>query len=602
MSEKKSETLRVVGLPVRGHHPANARDRLESVLRVMLDPLRTHALGWPGSPPDEFRRVCACGDGSCQRLLDVQVEALTEALLQERMHPDRGIVARVGVGGGKTLISLLLPTILRCRRPGLLVPSKLREKTHRALPEIRRHWRVRSDLLVHTYEEVSTRPEMLSDLGVDLWVCDESHRLARISAGRTRRVVRFARMRPECRWVFLSGTFDKRGPRDSAHLVEMSLREGSYLPTNDGELGSWEQVLSSRGSPEASDWGTFRPLVDAWGEDLVRWDRSAADRTQLCREALERRVWSCPGVVTQHVMSCDASILIRRVTRPASAEVSGAIMSLEATKKIPGSGGVSVVSDQDMARVSDTLSLGFYYRWCWERTRAGKPDQVWIGARCVWSGELSDYLVPTGQGDRCGVDTPGHVAVLASQDSALLPRSLVEAWRRWDAVRGRYRIQYLDDVQTGGGDCEVVPVEPVWLTGEVIEWMAAEFGDPGTVVWYRHRAVAAALREAGMRVFVRGQVPPNDGVSCALSEYVHGEGHDLYSFGRGVIPCPPPNGAQIEQLIGRIHRPGQRRDEVQVDLWTHTERLAGAVRRAVEDARYLHATQGPQRLIVGTWI
>lgn len=600
--ERVSETARIVSLPQRRPHPANARERLETLLKVEgLRPLPEHGLGWPGSPSDPSRKVCRCADGSCQRLLDVQVEVLTEALVQERAHPERGVVVRVGVGGGKTLISLLLPTLLRCKRPVLLVPAKLREKTFRQLPEIRRHWRVRSDLLVHTYEEVSTRPTMLEDLGADLVVFDEAHRLARVSAGRTRRALRFARTRPECRWVPLSGTFDKRSPKDSAHLIELALRDGAYYPLHDGELDSWHAVLGSRGAPEANDWGTFRPLVDAFGERLERWDQSSADRVQLCREALERRVSTCPGVVTSHTMSCDASVLIRRVKRTPPPEVLAAIQSLETTKKIPGSSGASVVTDQDAARVSDTLSLGFYYRWCWERTQAGEPDQEWLEARRDYSSELAEYLVPTGPGERNGVDTPGHVWRLAEQRSSLLPVSLQLAWDAWAPLRGRYRVSYLDDALGSSGG-ETIPVEPVWLTREVVGWMLSELEEPGTILWYHHRAVARALQEAGARVWFRGQEPPNDGKSCALSEHSHGEGHDLYAFQRVVIPCPGPSGSHTEQMIGRIHRPGQVADEVYVDLWTHTDRLADAVSRAVADARYLHETQGPQRLIVGTWV
>lgn len=600
--ERVSETGRIVSLPERRPHPANAKVRLEQLLRVPLRPLAEHGRGWPGSPPDPSRKTCRCADGSCQGLFDVQVEVLTEALLQERAHLEAGAVVRVGVGGGKFLISLLLPTVLKCERPVLLVPAKLRAKTFRQLPEVRRHWRVHANLLIHTYEELSTRPEMLADLRADLVVFDEAHRLARVSAGRTRRALRYARTNPGCRWYPLSGTFDRRSPKDSAHLIELSLRDGAYYPTHDGELDAWHQVLGSRGSPEAADWGTFRPLVEAWGERIERWDQSAADRVQLCREALERRVRCTPGVVTSHTMSCDASVLIRRVTRTPPVEIVSAIQALQATKKIPGSSGASVVTDQDAARVSDTLSQGFYYRWCWERTRAGEPDKEWMAARSTYSGELSEYLVPTGPGERNGVDTPGHVWQLAAQRSGLLPVSLQAAWDGWSPLRGRYSVAYLDDALGNGAAEETIPVEPVWLTREVVEWMLSTLLDePGTIVWYHHRAVARALQEAGARVWLRGQEPPNDGISCALSEHSHGEGHDLFAFGRVVIPCPGPSGSHIEQMIGRIHRPGQERDEVQVDLWTHTERLADAVSRAVADAVYAHA-KSPQRLIVGTWV
>jgi len=599
MRTRPSETSRILSLPLRGAHPGNARARLESLLSARPQVVQPHDKGWPGTAHAGKRERCDCSDGSCQHLLTVQAEALTEALVQSRVHPDRLVVGRIGVGGGKTLISLLLPSILPCKRPVLLVPAKLRSKTLRAMPEIKRHWRVRSDILLHSYEEVSVNPELLDELGADLVIGDEAHRLARLQAGRTRRVLRVAKRRPEIRWVWLSGTFDKRSPKDSAHLVELALRDGSYLPIDENELKSWHNVLGSRGVPEATDWGMFRPIVDAWGERPERWDESASARLQLCREALDKRVRATPGVVTLQTMSCDASVILRRVHRDCPQEIRSAIREMTDTGLIPGSSGAAALGDVEVTRASETLAMGFFYRWAWERTRKGEPDKDWMGARSFYSSELSDYLVIGGQGERDGVDTPGHVARIAESDPGRLPHGLVAAYQGWCLVRDRYRIAYLDD-HPGGGE-EVIPVEPVWLTADVVGWMVDELETPGTIVWYHHRAVARALQGLGARVFLRGQEPPNDGVSCCLSEHSHGEGHDLESFGRMVIPCPTPSGSHVEQLIGRIHRPGQQRDEVEVDLWTHVDRLDESVDRALVDARYLHYSGTLQRLIVGTW-
>ena len=594
-----SETSRIVSLPRRQEYPKNAKQRLEELLSARPEIVVPHDRGWPGTPWSGHRPKCACS-GECQHLLDVQVEALTEALLQNRAGRERGIVVRVGVGGGKTLISLLLPTVLPSRRPVLLVPAKLRKKTLVQLPEIRRHWKVRQDILIHSYEEISRSPSLFEDLGADLVVGDESHRLARLRAGRTRRVLRVAVNHPKIRWIWLSGTFDKRSPKDSAHLVELALRDGSYLPRNDGELESWHNVLGSRGAPEATDWGLFRPLVEVWGERKERWNQSSIARRQLCREALENRVRATQGVVTLATMSCDASILLRRVKRKTPKGIQDVLDEINTTGKIPGSSGAVAVWEQDIARASDTLSLGFYYRWAWERTKKGEPDKEWLNARSFWASELSTYLAIGGQGEREGVDTPGHVAILCETNPDRLPRMLVAAYHEWVRVRDRYRIAYLGEIP-GGGE-ETIPVEPVWITEKIVNWMVSELGTPETILWYRHRAVAVRLREYGANIYFRGENPKNNGKSCALSEFSHGEGFDLESYGRMVIPCPGPSGSHLEQLIGRIHRPGQKRDEIEVDLWCHTERLKISIDRALVDARYLHDSGTPQRLIMGTWV
>ena len=598
--KKLSETSRIIHLPHRLGQPANAKARLESILNNRPIVVPEHDLGWPGTPWTGTRKKCTC-NGSCQQLLDIQVEALTEALLQLKTGKNitLGTINKIGVGGGKTLICLLLPSILPAKRPVYLVPAKLRNKTLVQLPELKRHWKIRNDILIHSYDEVSRNPELLNQLKADLILCDEAHSLSRLSSGRTRRVLRSARANPDIRWVMLSGTFDKRSPKDSAHLVELALREGSYLPRSERELESWHNVLGSRGAPEATDWGTFRPMVDAWGRGIDRWNQSASARKQLCREALETRARDTRGVVSLQTMSCNASIVLRRVKRRTPIEIVQAVREMVTSGEIPGSSGAKSIGDQEISRVSETLSLGFYYRWAWERTSAGEPDKEWLNARSFWSSELSTYLAVGGQGEREGVDTPGHVAKICMSDPGRLPKMLIVAYNKWQEFKNKYSISYLGE--TSGSGEETIPVEPVWITEEVLDWMMVEFERPETIVWYKHRAVARALKDRGVRVFLRGEAPKNDGVSCALSEHSHGEGFNLESFGRMVITCPAPNGAHIEQLIGRVHRTGQDRDEIQVDLWAHTDRLNESIDRALVDARYLHASGTPQRLIMGTW-
>lgn len=68
-------------------------------------------------------------------------------------------------------------------------------------------------------------------------------------------------------------------------------------------------------------------------------------------------------------------------------------------------------------------------------------------------------------------------------------------------------------------------------------------------------------------------------------------------FSRMLFVNPPADGAAWEQAIGRCHRQGQHADEVEVELYQHTDELAGAFQKACDFARFIEQTEGtPQKL------
>ncbi len=63
-----------------------------------------------------------------------------------------GLFGPVGVGEGKTLITFLLPLVFAARRPLLLLPASLIEKSQRDRLELSRHWRIPNTLRVFSLE------------------------------------------------------------------------------------------------------------------------------------------------------------------------------------------------------------------------------------------------------------------------------------------------------------------------------------------------------------------------------------------------------------------------------------------------------------------
>ena len=86
-----------------------------------------------------------CGDPKCPfngGLREIQKRALHE------LKEAGGLLAPIGVGGGKALITLLAPSVMEARNSVLLVPPQLVEQTVQVHQHMTLHWRCRISLRV----------------------------------------------------------------------------------------------------------------------------------------------------------------------------------------------------------------------------------------------------------------------------------------------------------------------------------------------------------------------------------------------------------------------------------------------------------------------
>jgi len=189
----------------------------------------------------EFRRVHDLPRSDWRARTDLQelVSLLTEeyrtpagtmtlrpiqAATLETLHNHRGAFGAIGVGEGKTLITYLAPLVMGSKRPLLIVPAKLKEKTIRDFAALAKDWRKGADVEVISYEWLSrvNAADFLTDFDPDLISCDEVHRIKNASASCTRRVVRHLRERPEVVLLALSGTVASRSLMDFHHLLALT--------------------------------------------------------------------------------------------------------------------------------------------------------------------------------------------------------------------------------------------------------------------------------------------------------------------------------------------------------------------------------------------
>jgi len=471
-----------------------------------------------------------------------------------------GFVGIVGVGHGKFLISAIAATVMQASRPLLLVPARLRKQTHTEIAKFRTHFRVHSALVVRSYEEISSRPEMLDALAPDLVIADECHSLRHRTAGRTRRVIRYFRDHPDTRFVGMSGTYTSRSLKDYAHLVELALREHSPVPLEYLDLQAWAACVDVGGEPTHYDECLYAPI--AQGGDP--------------RAALFELLRDSPGVLMTTTQSCDASIEFRRVPLELPGVVAQAVDRLEARWLSPA--GVEITDAAQLAQVRRQLLQGFYYEWAWP----GEPDLPWMQTRNAWNRAVRAVIR---QGRR-GLDTPAQVAAWVDDGGGNAESQ--EARAAWQEHSHK----------------DPPPVETVWLDPfiavAVLELLERH---PAALVWSVSTAMHQGMADIVPSVPVGTPVPEGADGQLAVSVRSHGTGSNLQAWSVNVLTSMPPSGATMEQLLGRTHRLGQTSDEILVYWFDVHDSVRADVRKAQADAEYVQKTTGQaQKVLAASWI
>lgn len=510
-----------------------------------------------------------------------------------RQEAPLGLVAALGVGEGKTLVSLLAPTALAwsstqayLRREGvarhaatkltalLLVPSPLIVKTEREMRTYAKHWHVGTKIEVMGYGKLSqpSATRLLSRLRPHVLIVDEAHYLASLTSARTRRVVRYLQSYPETRVVLLSGTLTRRSLMDVGHLLEAALRHQSPLPVDRTPLEQWAAVIDQDGRPAARDHQAFAPVIQ---RHCTRADMMDLEPRDLARRALQRHYKSAPGLVISAGTTCDASLRLMQVKCEPSARIARALRALQRTWALPDGTPISLATD--FGRHRKTLSIGLYLVWEWPD---GIVDHEWVEARRGWGAAVRSFLEYQA---RPGLDSPALVERAARAGG--LSTRMRQAYLQWQEVADR-------------PEPPSVPrwIDRDWLPSVVEAWRRTQ-REPA-VVWYQSRAVGDVLAEAGLPVHGAGSAEPVQGSTLAASIRVWGTGWNGQAWARSLVIEPPASGSTWEQLLGRAHRHGQTRDVVTYVL-AHTPSYVQALERARAEARYVRdTTDTPQRLLL----
>lgn len=488
--------------------------------------------------------------GGTMRLFGHQAFALDEA------RRERGLFANIGVGRGKTLLSLLLPVVMESHRCVLLIPSGLVEQlVGKNCPELLKHWRIPTvgrlgsdaPVIVVTHHEASQQrtADFLQRARPDLLVIDEGHAFANESA-RGNRVFHYKREHPATAVCVMSGTLIDGELQGAARMASLTLGDGSPYPRRKYEVQALAECLA----------GATHQLGDY--EKLVGPDENL-------RSAIRRHVYATPGVVVASgVQNISASLTVRPRKLKVPSAVTAALTKLRKEWVTPP--GDELTEAIELARHAIELSQGFCYYWKWP----GKPDEEWLSARRNWSRAVRQKLdyKPTP-----GLDSEGLLRKAASEGRWVTP-----AWKPWSLVRDR----------------EAPPTVAHWMHDFLVEDAVKWGNDEPGIIWYEHRELGPRIAAAGgFPLYDGGPVSARDILNetgdrtIVASGRAHGTGLELQMFRRMYLPCPMSSAKAWEQRLGRLHRQGQRAPNVEVDVCLHTPELLHQFESAQEYSRLL---------------
>jgi len=506
----------------------------------------------------ETGRLAGC------KLKPIQAYALLEA------YKANGLFAAITTGGGKTLLTWLLPTILAAKRPLLLVPAKLkREKTTAEFGELRRHWIAPfRPYRIESYSQLSriNSADLLLRYRPDLIVCDEVHKLRNEETAGVQRVGRYVKAvrhdGQKIMFAALTATILRKSLRDFAHLLDWAFGIRSPAPRTWLALDEWCNALD-----ENID--VFkRREVGVLYKFVLPDSEINSDPLVTARLAFRRRLRETTGVVCADELSCDKNLRIDFYKAPDDPYLDEAFKKFRTLAETPD--GWPLSDPLSIYRHAFELSCGFFYYW------DPRPPNDWLEARREWCAFVRDKIRNSRRTHK-PLDT--ELAVAHAHSDA-------REYVAWKTIRPTFKPRTVAR----------------WLSTSVLTfagWWEAH-SKPG-LIWTRHRECGFTLQKLlGIKYYGAGgldldgrsiESAPRDR-SAIVSIESNGEGRNLQGWSRNLILCTPQAATTWQQTLGRTHREGQEASEVRADIAISCRENLSAIDAAVKEAQFVQQTQG----------
>lgn len=589
---------RVLNLPRR---PQPSGDRAEALVQHMTDTL---TVSHP--TPCNCRSV---HDRDCITRLNL---SQSWALFELSVYG--GLLGGIGVGHGKTILGILTPLVVHnCKTALILVPPKLVDQLVAEYQLIAQHFRVPS-LVVHNAEGRTfmvpgapvlhvmpysrlcraTAADFIRRLNPDLILADEVHKLKDLGTATAARVDRHMEQNPATRFAGWTGSLTDKSLNDYGHIAKWALKDGSPLPTDSAILDDWARAIDPSDFPAPP--GALLAMCEP-GEHI--------------HKGYHRRLVETPGVVITKKSAIDAALVItKRKTPPMPDVVKDALASIRDFVRPDGE---ELVEAYEVAMSARQAACGFYYRWKFVNGETEDQIEKWLAVRKEWNRELRNKLAPRAEyldspylceqaaerfhGDidptvcpQClgGILAPDEgqcIKCLGTGRVQALPVWESEFYKPWQAIK-----------DTVNPVTEAVRFSP-YLAQDAAEWGHSHRG----VIWYSYNAFGEWISEiSGLPLHGGGpncdkRIAREKGDrSIVASIQAHGTGRDGLQriFSDQLITTPPSSATTWEQLLGRLHRLGQKSNKVTGSLYLHTDEFRSSLAKATTRSLYVETTLG----------
>lgn len=445
-------------------------------------------------------------------LTDTQAAAL---LVAKHVGPP---VIRVPVGGGKTLITMLMPTVLGAKRPLLLLPAANLKDFEAGAAFARDNFEVTVLPVPLSYEKLSRGDKELYEVNPDLIICDEADRLLNPKSTRVRALKAYLRRNPKTRMTGLTATWGKDRTVEAGTLVSLFLGDASPYPRDFNTLRSLANIMDDNTYPYFPTWADYGKWAPLFGDER---EAEGIRRIFAAREA------SSPRVVTSTVPSVDVPLTLQPYSLTLCAEAEEAVRRAEADFELPC--GEFIDDYLSLERHVTSLRNGFYT----QRVDDGRPSE--------WYTTRRDFLFAVREAgliNREGTETVPRVirAIRTGKHKAL--HALYEDYER-------YRAQWP----------KLPPTRVVVTDATALQRLVALTREHNALLFYERSATPSLTQD--IEAWPVGQQAPRGRRPLLLSRRSYGVGRNLQDWSHAVLTRFPGDPVTCEQLLGRLHRRGQ---------------------------------------------
>lgn len=561
--------------------------------------------------------------------------AQAEAFLAYEMY---GVCfAPIGAGAGKTLVDVGLASRAYVRgidKILLLIPPHVYYQfVARSLPWIRNQIPVqvpficmgattrskrlamansnRAGCYVLPYSCLSTEDsvDVLNAIKPGLIIADEAHRISSRRAARTRRIAKYIDEH-DPGFIPLSGTITGKTVMEYHHLISWAMGVRSPLPRSAQMAAEWGQYIDAKAEYTGGEAGPIKLIVD-WARQHFPKERIDED-IQGFRTAYRMRLVSAPGVVSTADSEVATSLYL--CNEPADTsntnkaewdKLNQLIKQVVDSYTTPN--GDTIEHAIHTFRWLYELSSGFYNELVWPTTEAyakrkGIPakEAADIIARAQDHHDLSQIFakllrVWLRDHHRDHIDTPLLVrSDMQAHGAKNVGHELYDAWRDVKAAEFEGMPER---------DSNAIRVCD-YKVKAAAKWAGSLPKGEGGIIWAWNQELVQWMHE-----LIPGSVkadageesigdPANAGKVYVASIAAHGEGKELQHFQHQYFAQWPRGARMAEQALARLHRLGQKADEL--TAVTNNTTLFDQMNFAacLIDALYIQQTTGNRQRVI----